>query len=111
MRITSFQNSHIKNVVKLHTKKYRDQYQKMVIEGPFKKMAYQNRPEGLLAVAPQLHHALDRHPVAVSGLYIIAEALEKPGNLGSILRSADAAGVDGVIVCDPCTDVWPGQLP
>jgi TrmH family RNA methyltransferase len=155
MRIASFQNSRIKNVVKLHTKKYRDRSQKMVIEGyypillaiqnnypldelyfcpnlffgkdeaalirqaagsgakvievnegPFKKMAYQKRPEGLLAVAPQVHHALGRHPVAGSGLYIIAEALEKPGNLGSILRSADAAGVDGVIICDPCTDIF-----
>ena len=37
---------------------------------------------------------------------IIAEAIEKPGNLGTILRSADAAGVDGVIVCDPCTDIY-----
>ena len=37
---------------------------------------------------------------------IIAEAIEKPGNLGTILRSADAAGVDGVIVCDRCTDIY-----
>ncbi len=37
---------------------------------------------------------------------IIAEAIEKPGNLGTILRSADAAGVDGVIVCDQCTDIY-----
>lgn len=37
---------------------------------------------------------------------IVAEAIEKPGNLGTILRSADAAGVDGVIVCDRCTDIY-----
>src|SRR5581483_7976117 len=37
---------------------------------------------------------------------ILAEAIEKPGNLGTILRSADAAGVDGVIVCDRCTDIY-----
>ena len=37
---------------------------------------------------------------------IIAEAIEKPGNLGTILRSADAAGIDGVIVCDRCTDIY-----
>jgi TrmH family RNA methyltransferase len=49
---------------------------------------------------------LDRHPVAVPGLYIIAEALEKPGNLGAILRSADAAGAHAVIVCDACTDIF-----
>jgi TrmH family RNA methyltransferase len=37
---------------------------------------------------------------------IVAEAIEKPGNLGTILRSADAAGADGVIVCDRCTDIY-----
>ena len=37
---------------------------------------------------------------------VIAESIEKPGNLGTILRSADAAGVDGVIVCDRCTDIY-----
>jgi TrmH family RNA methyltransferase len=39
-------------------------------------------------------------------LLVIAEAIEKPGNLGTILRSADAAGADGVIVCDRCTDIY-----
>jgi TrmH family RNA methyltransferase len=37
---------------------------------------------------------------------LVVEAIEKPGNLGTILRSADAAGVDGVIVCDPVTDIF-----
>jgi len=36
----------------------------------------------------------------------VAEAIEKPGNLGTILRSSDAVGVDGLIVCDKCTDVY-----
>ncbi|MFI5334436.1 MAG: RNA methyltransferase [Chlamydiales bacterium] len=38
--------------------------------------------------------------------FLVAEAIEKPGNLGSMLRSADAVGVDGVIVCDRCTDIY-----
>lgn len=70
------------------------------------KMAYRDRPEGLIAVAVIREHLLDKLPVRENGLYIIAEAIEKPGNLGSILRSADAAGVRGVIVCDKCTDIY-----
>lgn len=44
------------------------------------------------------------------GLYVVLERVEKPGNLGAILRSADAAGVDAVIVCDPLTDLYNPNL-
>lgn len=71
----------------------------------FAKIAYKDRPEGLLAVAPPLDKTLDDLPDIRPALLLVAEAVEKPGNLGSILRSADAAGVHGVIVCDPCTDL------
>jgi len=71
----------------------------------FDKMAYRDRPEGLLAVAPQVRHSLDTLTVPNNALVVIAESIEKPGNLGTILRSADAAGVDAVIVCDRCTDI------
>lgn len=71
----------------------------------FEKIAYRDRPEGLLAVAPQLHLTLDDIPPADRPLIVVAEAIEKPGNLGTILRSADAAGVHAVIVCDRCTDI------
>ncbi len=72
----------------------------------FEKMAYRDRPEGLLAVAPQPEWTLARlaAPTRADPLYLVACAIEKPGNLGSLLRSADAAGCDGVIVCDRCTD-------
>ena len=43
-------------------------------------------------------------------LYIVLEGVEKPGNLGAVLRSADAAGADAVIVCDPLTDIWNPNL-
>lgn len=71
----------------------------------FKKMAYRDRPEGLLAVAPQVQHNLDELALPDSPLIVVAEAIEKPGNLGTILRSADAAGAHAAIVCDRCTDV------
>jgi TrmH family RNA methyltransferase len=74
-------------------------------EPVFRKMAYRDRPEGLLAVGPQIRLGLDDLQPGGQGLWLVAEAIEKPGNLGSILRSADAAGAGGVIVCDPCTDI------
>ncbi len=71
----------------------------------FAKMAYRDRPDGLLAIAPQLHLGLSDLKLKKNPFLLIAESIEKPGNLGTILRSCDAAGVDGVIVCDPTTDI------
>ena len=70
------------------------------------KMAYRERPEGLIAVAKMKRHTLADLPIVENGLYLVAEAVEKPGNLGSILRSADAAGVDGFIICNTFTDLY-----
>jgi TrmH family RNA methyltransferase len=75
-----------------------------VAEGPFRKASYRDRPEGLLAVARQFSTALDDIQVDSASLLLVVEAIEKPGNLGTMLRTAEAAGVAGVIVCDPATD-------
>lgn len=91
----------------------------------FAKVAYRERPDGLLAVAPQWRKTLaDLDQIVGRGLsptglenvgakppptapfLLVVEAIEKPGNLGTILRSADAAGCDAVIVCDPVTDIF-----
>jgi len=72
----------------------------------FAKVAYRERPDGLLAVAPQWQHGLTDLALPPSPFLLIVEAIEKPGNLGTILRSADAAGCDAVIVCDPVTDIF-----
>jgi TrmH family RNA methyltransferase len=95
----------------------------------FAKVAYRERPDGLLAVAPQWKRTLDDLDLPVAGVadpgsekaplpgsansatsrppfLLVVEAIEKPGNLGTILRSADAAGVDALIVCDPVTDLF-----
>lgn len=71
----------------------------------FAKIAYRERPEGLLALVPQVKYDLAGLKLPAAPLLIIAEAIEKPGNLGTILRSADAAGADAIIVCDRCTDL------
>ncbi len=72
----------------------------------FKKITYRDRPEGLLAVAPQFHKHPRDLPHPDNPLYVVGEAIEKPGNLGTMLRSADAAGCNGLIVCDACTDIF-----
>ncbi len=79
-------------------------------EKVFRKISYRDRPDGLLAVGIQKHidlNALEKKLVNNSSPFlVVAEAIEKPGNLGTILRSSDAVGVDGLIVCDRCTDVF-----
>lgn len=72
----------------------------------FAKVAYRERPDGLLAVAPQWRRTLEELPLRSPPFLLVVEAIEKPGNLGTILRSADAAGCDAVIVCDPVTDIF-----
>ena len=73
----------------------------------FDKISYRDRPDGLIAIAHQMKFTLkDLKPRHLPPLYVVAESIEKPGNLGTILRSADATGCDGVIVCDRCTDIY-----
>lgn len=75
-----------------------------VATDPFRKASYRDRPEGLLGVARQFDTALDALVLPDQPLVLVVEAIEKPGNLGTMLRTADAAGCDAVIVCDPTTD-------
>jgi TrmH family RNA methyltransferase len=71
---------------------------------PFRKASYRDRPEGLLGVAAQFDTSLDRIDMTGNPLLLVAESIEKPGNLGTMLRTAEAAGLDGVLVADPTTD-------
>jgi TrmH family RNA methyltransferase len=73
----------------------------------FTKLAYRDRPDGLLAVAPQQRRELNElTSLSAMPLLLVAEAIEKPGNLGTMLRSADAVAATGVVVCDRCTDIF-----
>lgn len=75
-------------------------------ETAFRKVSYRDRPEGLLGVARQSPTTLDRLPQTATPLILVVESIEKPGNLGTMLRTADAAGVAAVVVCDPATDPY-----
>ena len=150
--ITSLQNPKIKEVVKLQSRRARDESGLFLIEGyrelkraldmgrsiktlfycpelflgsneedikakckaalhfvcspdVFHKISYRDRPDGLLAVAPQVHTALSDLRLGSNPFLFVAERIEKPGNLGTMLRSCDAAHVDAVIVADPTTDI------
>ncbi len=72
----------------------------------FEKIAIRESTGGMLAIAEQKTHRLDDIKLSKNPLILILESVEKPGNLGAILRTADAAGVDAVIICDPQTDFY-----
>lgn len=72
----------------------------------FQKLAFGQRTEGLVAVAQTPAWHLDRLEIPPAGLVAILEGAEKPGNVGAVLRSADAAGVAAVILADEGTDLF-----
>lgn len=152
-KITSLQNTRIKNIVKLGKAKERREQDLFILEGAreltlalsggykpdsvfvcpelftktdyphvldsitedliyevsqqvFEKVAYREGSDGLIALMKPKQHSLVNLSIKSNPFIIILEAVEKPGNLGAILRTADATQVDAVIVCDPQTDVY-----
>ncbi|MBO7538378.1 MAG: RNA methyltransferase [Prevotella sp.] len=138
--ITSVQNARVKHVVALQQKSsLRREEGLFVVEGQreiehciacgyemvevfrigenvtpqvYEKMAYRESTEGIIAIAKCKKHDLSALSIQKnpSPLIIVLERVEKPGNLGAILRTAEAAGVDAVIVCDPLTDLYNPNL-
>lgn len=72
----------------------------------FEKISHRENPDGWLGIFPTPKTSLDDLKLSDPPLVLVAESVEKPGNLGAILRTADAAGVDAVLVCDPRVDLW-----
>ncbi len=77
-----------------------------VIGSVFEKIAYGQRLEGLLAIARIPEKSLSDLKPSGNSFFVIAEGLEKPGNIGAILRTCDAAGVDGLLLVDTKTDLY-----
>jgi RNA methyltransferase, TrmH family len=152
-KITSLQNSRVKDIVKLHRSRARRESGLIIVEGlreislaiearletkflmvcpayfqegslqtiqnliteytcfevssqVFEKMAYREQSDGLLAVMHAPEFKLNDIKLTDNPLVVVLESIEKPGNLGAILRTADAAGADAVIICDPLTDIY-----
>ena len=85
----------------------------LVVEIPealYRKVAYREGTEGILAEVETRTLRLEDLAISEHPLVVVLESVEKPGNLGAVLRSADAARADAVIVCDPLTDLWNPNL-
>jgi len=72
----------------------------------FHRIAYREHPDGIIAIGSTGDLRLDRLRLPVAPMVLVVEAVEKPGNLGAMLRTADGAGADAVIVADPTIDPW-----
>lgn len=81
-----------------------------VSEDVYRKIAYREGTEGLVAEVFAKERRLEDIVLSEQPLVMVLESVEKPGNLGAVLRSADAAGADAVIICDPATDLYNPNL-
>lgn len=78
--------------------------------GVYEKVAYRGGTEGVMAEVKARHLSLENLQLPENPLVVVMESVEKPGNLGAVLRTADAAGADAVLVCDPLTDLYNPNL-
>ncbi|WP_177764651.1 TrmH family RNA methyltransferase [Flavobacterium sp. I3-2] len=72
----------------------------------YQKLAYRDTTEGLIAVAENKSNQLSNLNLRENPLILIAESPEKPGNIGALLRTADAANIDAVIIANPKSDLY-----
>lgn len=81
-------------------------YTYIITQQVYQSLAYRETTEGVIALAHPKQHTLQHLQLPNNPLVLIIEAVEKPGNLGAMLRTCDAAGVDAVIICDSKTDLY-----
>ena len=81
-------------------------FQFSISKDVYDSIAYRESTEGIIATAKPKNNSLENLMLKENPLILVIEAVEKPGNLGAMLRTCDAAGVDAVIICDAKTDVY-----
>lgn len=72
----------------------------------YQKLAYRDTTEGILAIAKIKSHVLSDLILPENPLILVMESIEKPGNIGAMLRTCDAANIDAVIIANPKTDLY-----
>ncbi|WP_417359888.1 TrmH family RNA methyltransferase [Galbibacter sp.] len=82
------------------------EYYVQITKEVYQKLAYRQTTEGVIAVVRSITHNLDQLTLGNKPLILVAEAPEKPGNIGALLRTADAAKLDAVIIANPKTDLY-----
>tara|TARA_X000000368_G_scaffold418619_1_gene419030 strand:- start:1201 stop:1986 length:786 start_codon:yes stop_codon:yes gene_type:complete len=94
----------------IHSKKYDDLYIKYkstdLSYNLYKELSYKEKGDGFLAIFSSKEFNLNKLILPKNPLLLVAESPEKPGNIGAILRTADAAGVDAVIIANPKTEIY-----
>ena len=90
----------------LRSLRIEDKFLVPVTQEVFDKIAVRENSGGVVAVAEMKTHRLEDVTLSKTPLVLVLESVEKPGNLGAILRTSDAAGIDAVIICDPQTDFY-----
>ncbi len=83
-----------------------DSYLYEITSDIYSKIAYRENADGVVAVMKPVRKNLEDIKTGARPLILVVESAEKPGNIGAMLRTADAAGVDAVIICDPRTDIY-----
>ena len=76
----------------------------------YEKLAYRGSTEGIIAVMREIERPLSSISLGENPFVIVLESVEKPGNLGAVLRTADASGSSAVLICDPLTDLYNPNL-
>lgn len=96
-----------------HTEGLKGPSVSQIIEIPeqlYRKAAYRESTEGIIAEVEYKALGLSDLKLPENPLIVVLESVEKPGNLGAVLRSADAAGASAVLICDPLTDIYNPNL-
>lgn len=81
-----------------------------VSKAVYDRLAYRGGTEGVIATFKAKENSLESIRFHGEPLILVLESVEKPGNIGAVLRTADAAGADAVIICDPLTDIYNPNL-
>ena len=77
-----------------------------VSKDEFAQVAFGHRLKGIIAICQPRHYTFDDLRLELNAMVVVIDSIEKPGNLGTIIRSADGAGASAVLMCDQKTDVY-----